>query len=79
MLVHVRVEGDVEWYHHLKAFHLVIEKGTALERFLVMIGVSHPNGIVMVNGQLAPPDRELTDGDEIVIQKRGDGNGSVSE
>lgn len=79
MLVHVRVEGDVEWYHHLKAFQLVVEKGTVLERFLEMIGVSHPDGVVTVNGELAPPDRELADGDQILIQKRGDGIGSVSD
>lgn len=79
MLVHVRVVGDVQWYHHLEAFHLVVEEGTLLGTFLGMLGVSDPGGVVTVNGEPALPGRQLAHGDEIVIQKRGERIGTVSD
>lgn len=69
MVVHVRVVGEVHWFHHLPDFQIVVDAGISLGGLLALLGVDLSVGAVAVNGLDSGPQTPLHDGDEILIKQ----------
>lgn len=75
----MRVVGDVSWYHYLPDVQMVVEPGTSVGRLLALLGVDPREGLVAINGQGVDVETLLTDGDEIMIRRKGEELGAVSD
>lgn len=79
MEVRLKVEGAVHWYHHLPDFRFVVDEVTTVSTLLALLGVEPADGMVYINGRVAAPQTLLCSGDDVVIRRRGEDRGPVSD
>ncbi|BDG60175.1 ubiquitin family protein [Caldinitratiruptor microaerophilus] len=68
MIVHVRVEGAVEWYHRVPQFQLVVVDGASVGSVLELLGLKLTGRErIARNGLPASLTDPLEDGDRLLI------------
>ena len=79
MEVRLKVEDTVHWYHHLPNFRFVVDEGTTVSMLLALLGVEPTDGIVYINGRVVDPQTLVCSGDNVIIRRRGEDHGPVSD